>query len=148
MKSKSSLVHGPTSVPLSSSTLGELIDGQSLRYRDKMQLIIPYQNSRSSFVQLSERSKRLAKAFLASGLKSGDKVGIFAANRYEYIDVILAAARIGCPSVVFNTTYTAQELYQGATFTRLYPPALLEPRSTDCEYRVQSDLHLVAYRQS
>lgn len=63
-----------------------------------------------TFQHLAERSKLLAKAMLEAGLKHGDCVGIMAGNRYEYIETLLGAARIGCPFVVFNNTYTAPEL--------------------------------------
>jgi acyl-CoA synthetase (AMP-forming)/AMP-acid ligase II len=37
-------------------------------------------------------------------------VAIMAGNRVEYIDFMLGAARIGCPLVVVNNTYTPKEL--------------------------------------
>ena len=83
MTFNSSLIHGPSSPPLWNVTLGELIERQADHLRDKIQLGVPYQATRLSFKELSERSQTLAKAFLASGLKHGDHIGIFAGNRYE-----------------------------------------------------------------
>ena len=47
---------------------------------------------------------------LGMGLRHGDSVGIMAGNCYQYIEVFLGGARIGCPVVVLNTTYTPAEL--------------------------------------
>lgn len=37
-------------------------------------------------------------------------MGIIAGNCYQYIELFLGAARIGCPYVVFNNTYSPDEL--------------------------------------
>ncbi|KAF5549195.1 aldehyde dehydrogenase [Fusarium mexicanum] len=73
-------------------------------------LIVPWQNTRLTYEDLEYRSSIAAKALLNAGLKHGDAVGIFAGNRFEYIELFLASARIGCPFVVFNTTNSPHEL--------------------------------------
>jgi len=105
-----SLVFGPDQPPLWSKTLGSLIEEQARQYGDKTAVVVPWQSARLSYRQLADRSKTLAKAMLNMGLRHGDCVGIMAGNCYQYIEVFLGGARIGCPVVVLNSTYTPEEL--------------------------------------
>ena len=63
------LIHGPSEPPSSSATLGQLIDEQALQHGDRTSVIFPAQNVELSFNQLAARSKILAKALIAAGLK-------------------------------------------------------------------------------
>lgn len=104
------IVHGPKSPPLWHETLGTFIDKQATRFVNRSAAVFPWQSVRLSYRQLAERSKVLARAMLAMGLRHGDCVGIMAGNCYEYIEVFLGGSRIGCPVVVLNNTYTPEEL--------------------------------------
>ncbi|KAH7399064.1 hypothetical protein DE146DRAFT_695052 [Phaeosphaeria sp. MPI-PUGE-AT-0046c] len=105
-----SIVHGPTSLPLWQKTIGQVLKEQVQRFGEKTALVVPWQNVRCTFRDLESRSEATARALLAAGLRSGDMVAIMAGNRVEYIDFMLGAARIGCPLVVLNNTYTPSEL--------------------------------------
>ncbi|KAH8621962.1 acetyl-CoA synthetase-like protein [Alternaria alternata] len=105
-----SLVHGSTSTPLWHKTLGAILHEHSQTYGVKTAVVVPWQNVRCTFKDLQSRSEAVARALLASGLKNGDRVAIMAGNRIEYIEIFLAAARIGCALVVLNNTHTASEL--------------------------------------
>jgi len=105
-----SLVHGSTSTPLWRKTIGALLHERSQDDGDKVAVVVPWQNIRCTFKELQSRSGTIAKALLASGVKTGDTVAIMAGNRIEYIEIFLASARIGCPLFVLNNTYTATEL--------------------------------------
>lgn len=105
------LVYGPQSPPLCTKTLGALIDDQATQFGNHTAVIVPWQSVRISYRELAERSRVLSKALLATGsLRQGDCVGIMAGNCYQYAEVFLGAARIGCPVVVLNNTYTPREL--------------------------------------
>ncbi|CEL10960.1 hypothetical protein ASPCAL14067 [Aspergillus calidoustus] len=103
-------VQGPSEPELWQKKLGDLIDEQEHRFGDRDALLVPWQSAKLSYRQLAERSRLLARALLALGLQHGDCVGIMAGNCYQYIEVFLGGARIGCPVVVLNTTYTPEEL--------------------------------------
>jgi acyl-CoA synthetase (AMP-forming)/AMP-acid ligase II len=105
-----SLVHGPTNLPLWHKTIGGLLEEQAQRRGGNTALVVPWQNIRCSFRDLQVRSEATARALLAAGLQGGDMVAIMAGNRVEYIDFMLGAARVGCPLVVLNNTYTPSEL--------------------------------------
>lgn len=106
----SSLIFGPKNSPLSQLTIGELVAKQAKERGDKTAVVVSWQNTRFTYKQLHERSGVLAKAFLDAGLQKGECIGMFAGNRWEYIEALLGAARIGCPYVVLNTAYTPIEL--------------------------------------
>lgn len=105
-----SLVHGPTNLPLWHKTIGGLLKEQTEKYGDKTAAVVPWQNVRVSFRDLQTSSAATARALIASHVQNGDKVAIMAGNRIEYLDFFLAAARVGCPLVVINNTYTPNEL--------------------------------------
>lgn len=105
-----SIVRGPINPPLWNRTLGNLVKEQAKRRGKRTALVVPWQNTRLTYEDLEHRSSIAAKALLNAGLKHGDAVGIFAGNRFEYIELFLASARIGCPFVVFNTTNSPHEL--------------------------------------
>ncbi|KAL4916367.1 hypothetical protein BDW62DRAFT_202694 [Aspergillus aurantiobrunneus] len=111
MPTQLSLVHGPKEPPLwLDRTLCSVIDEQESSFPDRTALIVPWQSARLSYRQLAERSRVVAKALLGAGLQHGECIGIMDGNSYEYIEVFLGAARIGCPVVVLNNTYTPDEL--------------------------------------
>lgn len=108
--SELSLVYGPTDKPLWETTLGNFLNEQVQKFGDKTAVAFPWQNVQFTYKNLAERSLIVARGLLAHNLKPGDFVGIFAGNRYEYLEVFLGASQIGCPVVVLNNTYTPQEL--------------------------------------
>lgn len=120
-----SKVTGPTSEPLWTTTLGALVETQARHYGKRTAVVFPAQSAALTYDDLYARSTLVAKALLESGLQHGDKVGISAGNCVEYIEVFLGAARIGCPVVVLNSTYTAAELLRAVTF------------SSECEYNAR-----------
>ncbi|KAL4928613.1 uncharacterized protein BDV17DRAFT_298521 [Aspergillus undulatus] len=125
MSTQLSLVHGPKEPPLwLDKTLCAVIDQQEASYPDRTALIVPWQSTRLSYHQLAERSRVVAKALLGAGLRHGECIGIMDGNSYEYIEVFLGAARIGCPVVVLNNTYAPDELrnavYRSSTILAVF----------------------------
>lgn len=113
----SSLTHGPTDIPLWHKTIGAILKEQAQQYGDRTAIIVPWQNARLSFQDLQTSSEATARALLATGIRMGEMVAIMAGNRIEYIDFFLAAAKIGCPLVVLNNTYTPTELVSALSRT-------------------------------
>jgi len=114
MTANPAYVRGPKDPALWIKTLGTALDEQAARFGDKSALIVPWQSVRLSYRQLADRSRVVAKALLRLGLRHGDSVGIMAGNCHEYIEVFLGGARIGCPVVVLNNTYSPDELRNAA----------------------------------
>ncbi len=65
---------------------------------------------RFSYGELDRRASRCAARWQELGLRKGDRVGILACSRVEYLDAFFAAARSGIVLVPLNTRLTAHEL--------------------------------------
>ncbi|MFP6747974.1 MAG: AMP-binding protein [Alphaproteobacteria bacterium] len=63
-----------------------------------------------NYAELEERSNRLANAFLADGLKRGDRIGLLARNCLEYVEIELAAAKAGLIVACLNWRLGDREL--------------------------------------
>ncbi|KFX95684.1 hypothetical protein O988_05693 [Pseudogymnoascus sp. VKM F-3808] len=104
-----SIVHGGAEPALVDLTLGSLLDLQASLRGDKECLVVPWTGARWTYSDLQQRSRSLAKAMLALGIRAGDRVGILAGNCEEYVAVFFAAGYLGVVLVVLNSTYTAVE---------------------------------------
>jgi acyl-CoA synthetase (AMP-forming)/AMP-acid ligase II len=63
-----------------------------------------------TFEQLQRRSNALAHAFEAMGIGYGDGVGIMCRNHRGFIEVTLAAAKIGASALYLNTMFAGPQL--------------------------------------
>ena len=105
-----SYVHGATDAPLLGETIGENLRDTVERYPERDALVVCDQGFRASYRQLWDLTTRLARALLARGVGRGDRVGIWAPNRYEWVVTQYATARIGVILVNVNPAYRAHEL--------------------------------------
>ena len=105
-----SYVHGAADVPLLGETIGANLRRTVERHPDRDALVVPFQGFRTSYRQLWDLTTRLARALIARGIARGDRVGIWAPNRFEWIVVQYATARIGAILVNVNPAYRAHEL--------------------------------------
>ena len=108
--SAGSYVHGAADVPLLGETIGANLRRTVERHPDRDALVVPFQGFRASYRQLWDLTTRLARALIARGIARGDRVGIWAPNRFEWIVVQYATARIGAILVNVNPAYRAHEL--------------------------------------
>ena len=65
---------------------------------------------RLSYRELNRRVNRLANALLGLGLRNGDRMAILSYNRLEFVEGIMAAAKLGVILVPLNWRFTATEL--------------------------------------
>ena len=65
---------------------------------------------RLSYRELNRRVNRLVHALLGMDLQRGDRVAILSYNRLEFLEVIMAAAKLGVILVPLNWRLTAPEL--------------------------------------
>ncbi len=91
-------------------TIGQVFEEQAARYPDDAFLIYSDRNLRFTFRAFDERVNRLAKGFLAIGIKKGDHVGLWATNVPDWLTVFFATAKIGAVLVTVNTAYKTHEL--------------------------------------
>jgi fatty-acyl-CoA synthase len=106
----SSHERGPTDSPLLEETIGERLRQVTERFGGREALVVGYQNYRATYRELSEQVELAARALIANGVRKGDRVGIWAPNRYEWVIVQFATARVGAILVTINPAYKASEL--------------------------------------
>lgn len=107
---KLSYAHGVSNIPLLGETIGTNLKRTVEKFGNHEALIVPYQNYRATYKEFWDQTTEIAKALLANNVKKGDRVGIWAANRYEWVIVQYATARIGAIMVNINPAYRPVEL--------------------------------------
>jgi long-subunit acyl-CoA synthetase (AMP-forming) len=65
---------------------------------------------RMSFAQLVADFRRVTAALLASGIERGERVAIWAPNRYEWVVAALGAHGVGAAIVPVNTRFKGKEV--------------------------------------
>jgi fatty-acyl-CoA synthase len=105
-----SYTHGPSAGPLLGETIGENLRRTVARFGRRDALVVPHQDYRATYDELWEQVDAAARAFLAHGVGMGDRVGIWAPNRYEWVVTQLAAARVGAILVTINPAFESREL--------------------------------------
>ncbi|MFC1412700.1 acyl-CoA synthetase [Streptacidiphilus sp. N1-12] len=65
---------------------------------------------RRTFAELDERANRLAHHLQEAGVGPGDRVGVYALNRAEWVESLLAICKIRAVCVNVNYRYVADEL--------------------------------------
>lgn len=110
MSTAASYVHGASSKPLLGDTVGSLIDRIAAAHPERSALVVRAQNVRMSYRELHAEVERVAAGLLALGLQRGDRVGIWAPNRAEWVVLQFATPKAGLILVNINPAYRAHEL--------------------------------------
>ncbi len=105
-----SYAHGAADVPLLGETIGENLRRTVDRVPGHDALVVRSQGYRATYRQLWDTTTALAKALMARGIQKGDRVAVWAPNRYEWVITQYATARIGAILVNINPAYKAREL--------------------------------------
>ncbi|HEY7335703.1 MAG TPA: AMP-binding protein [Bryobacteraceae bacterium] len=88
--------------------LRQLFDLSLRNRRDRTAL--EWAGSEYTFGELDARSNRLANALKRRGIGQGDRLGVYLANRVEFIDLFLAAIKLGAIFVPVNILYREREI--------------------------------------
>lgn len=105
-----SYLSGTSDKPLLGITIGDLFDEIVKQYPDKEAFVVYHQKIRWTYRKLQEETDRCAMALMGVGIRKGDRVGIWAPNRYEWTVTQLATAKIGAILVNINPSYRLHEL--------------------------------------
>jgi fatty-acyl-CoA synthase len=105
-----SYVHGAHPVPLLGETIGENLRRTVQRFAGREALVVRQQGYRATYGQFWDRVGEAARGLMARGVGRGDRVGIWSPNRYEWVVVQYATARIGAILVNINPAYRTAEL--------------------------------------
>lgn len=107
---KPSYISGGSTLPLLGETIGYNLLKTVQKYPDNDAIVSVHQGYRASYQEFYDQTTVLAKAFMAKGVKLGDRIGIWAPNRYEWVLVQYATARIGAIMVNLNPAYRKHEV--------------------------------------
>ena len=80
-------------MPPRSRTLGDLLDETAAAYPDADAVV--FRGARASYRALKTRADELARAFLAAGVRRGDRVALILPNRPEWVTATFAASKVG-----------------------------------------------------
>ena len=106
----SSYAHGVSRLPLLGQTIGENLRATVERFSDHEALVVRSQGYRATYRQLWDATTACARGLLTLGVRPGDRVGVWSANRFEWVVVQYATARLGAVLVNINPGYRAREL--------------------------------------
>lgn len=101
---------GISETPLLGMTIGDMLDYTATRFPDTEALVCLHQDIRWTYKEFVEKVNEAARAFMSIGVKRGDRVGIWAPNRYEWTVTQFATAKIGAILVNINPAYGTHEL--------------------------------------
>ncbi len=107
---KRSYTSGTSDMPLLGMTIPELFDHIVKKYPDNDALIVNHQNIRWSYNTLKHHVDTCARALMASGIKKGERVGIWSPNCAEWTVLQLATSKLGAILVNLNPSYRMHEL--------------------------------------
>jgi len=96
--------------PMLTDTIPEMLVKRAERFPDREAIVVRHQGIRLTWSQLADRSGRVAGGLLQSGLRPGDRVGIWASNCIEWVLLQYACAWAGLVLVNVNPAYRAHDL--------------------------------------
>ena len=105
-----SYVYGTSEVSLLGQTIGANLKSTVEKYPHQEALVCVHQNYRATYQEFYNQTTAVAKALLLLGAKAGDRIGIWSSNRYEWVLLQYATARIGTILVNINPAYRTHEL--------------------------------------
>ena len=105
-----SYAHGGGQQPLLGMTVGGVLDRAAASWPDREALLVAHQGVRWNWRELQTRARELASGLLALGLKPGDRIGMLAPNRAEWVLVQFGTAYAGLILVNINPAYRPPEL--------------------------------------
>ena len=105
-----SYAHGASNTPLLGQTIGSNLRDAVDRFGDREALVVRHQDFRATYRELWELVGLAARGLLARGIRTGDRVGLWSPNRFEWVVLQFATARIGAILVNINPAYKSVEL--------------------------------------
>jgi fatty-acyl-CoA synthase len=124
---------GPSSPPLLETTIGANLAAAASKFADRDALVDVCAGRRWAYAELHAAVRRLAAGLIRAGIKTGDRVGIWAPNRWEWVHVQYATAEIGAILVTINPAYRSRELEYALTQSGV-AVVIAAPSFKTCDY--------------
>src|SRR3979490_1045724 len=90
-----SFVSGTSDKPLLYRTVDGVLKAAVDTVPDRSALVVPFQSIRFTFAEFDREDERVARGMVACGREPGQRIGIWAPNRSEWILTMFGAARAG-----------------------------------------------------
>ncbi len=90
-------------------TFSDLLDEVAARFPDQCAFAYTTRNYSRNYEQFRDEVDRVARMFIAMGIKKGDHVAIWATNYPQWFLTFWAAVRMGAVLVTVNTSYKIHE---------------------------------------
>lgn len=101
---------GPTDVPLIEQTIPANLAQTAITYPDNIALIDASAQRQWTYAQFYRDVRQVATGLHHRGVTTGERVGIWALNRWEWVLVQYATAQLGAILVNINPAYRQHEL--------------------------------------
>ncbi len=101
---------GPTDVPLLEETIGANFERTVATHGEREALVEVVTGRRWTYAELDRDVNALARGLIASGIETGDRVGIWSPNCAEWTIAQYGTAKIGAILVNINPAYRTHEL--------------------------------------
>jgi fatty-acyl-CoA synthase len=105
-----SYASGTSTVPLLGETIGDNLRRTVSRFGDREALVDRGSGRRFTYTELLDAAEALAAGLVEAGVRKGDRVGIWAPNRWEWVILQYATADMGAILVNINPAYRTHEL--------------------------------------
>jgi fatty-acyl-CoA synthase len=105
-----SYASGTSTVPLLGETIGDNLRRTVSRFGDREALVDRGSGRRFTYTELLDAVEALAAGLVEAGVRKGDRVGIWAPNRWEWVILQYATADMGAILVNINPAYRTHEL--------------------------------------
>ena len=102
--------HGASATPLLGETIGAGLRRVAAAHPDAEVLVDVPTSRRWTYAALDAETDTLAGGLIAAGLAAGDRVGIWAPNCAEWVQLQYATAKAGIILVTINPAYRSHEL--------------------------------------
>ncbi len=140
-----SYVSGTSDVPLLGVTIGDCFDAIAARFPDNEALVVRQQGLRYTYADLKTDVDRCARGLMALGIAKGERVGIWAPNRAEWLITQLATSKIGAILVNINPAYRLHELeyalHQSGCSALIFAPQFRGSDYSAMLYNLLPELH-------
>ncbi|MHB1930063.1 MAG: AMP-binding protein [Acidimicrobiales bacterium] len=110
MGSTLSYAHGAAELPLLGETIGANLAATAARFPGREALVEVQSGRRWSYRQLEGWAGDVARGLIASGIRPGDRVGIWSPNCAEWVALQYGSAMAGAVLVNVNPAYRSSEL--------------------------------------
>ncbi len=105
-----SYTSGISEIPLLGETIGQNLKKTVLKFPEREALVVPHQDYRVNYLEFWTQVTSASKSLVSLGIKKADRVGIWSPNRYEWVIIQYATARIGAILVNINPAYKSSGL--------------------------------------